>query len=80
MSDLLIRLKDCLNKLSQIVNELESIPPKSDEPLPAVKHGKNDCEKKRHDVFSKGYMHDVEYDGPYDISGIQHCGRCHKTL
>lgn len=28
----------------------------------------------------EGYLHDQDYDGPYDVDWVTYCGRCHTWL
>lgn len=42
-----------------------------------MEHGVN-CYKKPHE--GEGYMHDEAYDGPYQVDGVTHCGRCHRAV
>lgn len=37
------------------------------------------CEKVAHS-HSSGYLHSASDDGPYDVDGINYCGRCHQAL
>jgi hypothetical protein len=41
-------------------------------------HGKT-CAKAVHNARG-GYLHDADYDGPYDVDGLMYCGRCHYYL
>ena len=36
------------------------------------------CRKAPHTGY--GYLHDEDYDGPYDVDGVEYCGRCHFTM
>ncbi len=42
-----------------------------------LQHGKN-CMKRRHGKSE--YLHDADFDGPYDVDGVDYCGRCHEAL
>lgn len=45
-----------------------------------IVHGKN-CPKTPHDPRRVGgYLHGEEYDGPYDVDGVNYCGRCHYAM
>lgn len=37
------------------------------------------CPKVRHDS-TDSYMHRKDDDGPYDVDGVNYCGRCHTSL
>ncbi len=37
-----------------------------------------DCEKVKH--TGGGYLHGDNDDGPYDVDGLEYCGRCHAFL
>ena len=36
------------------------------------------CKKEPH--YGDGYLHDSMDDGPYDVDGLDYCGRCHHGL
>lgn len=38
------------------------------------------CLKKSHDRLDGGYLHAETDDTPYDVDGVQYCGRCHQAL
>lgn len=44
----------------------------------AVVHGKT-CPKKPHGP-RRGWLHDESDDTPYDIDGVNYCGRCHVAI
>lgn len=43
-----------------------------------MRHGV-DCPKESH-VGVRGFLHDAEYDGQYDVDGVSYCGRCHYWM
>ena len=43
-----------------------------------IEHGFN-CRKLPHGPQG-GYLHDEDYNGPYDVDGVMYCGRCHLAL
>ena len=47
------------------------------EPNPVLIHGR-DCPKVEHS--GAGYLHADDYDGGYDVDGVQYCGRCHGWI
>ena len=43
----------------------------------SIKHG-TDCLKHQHE--STGHLHAEDDDSPYDVDGVEYCGRCHEVL
>lgn len=41
------------------------------------RHG-TDCPKVEH--IGEGYLHDENWDQPYEVDGLCYCGRCHAWL
>jgi len=46
--------------------------------LPKVNHG-TDCPKAPH-TNNCGYLHAADDDRPYDVDGVDYCGRCHQVI
>ena len=44
----------------------------------SIVHGK-DCFKQVH-IAESGYLHSENDDSPYDVDGVNYCGRCHEVL
>lgn len=42
-------------------------------------HGVN-CMKVPHVLKEHGYLHDENDDSPYDVDGVEYCGRCRREL
>ena len=38
-----------------------------------------DCRKVPH-LPNWGYLHTEEYNGSYDVDGVEYCGRCHSAM
>ncbi len=43
-----------------------------------IQHGKT-CEKVMHHN-GEGFLHGEHDDRPYDVDGVEYCGRCHVAL
>lgn len=43
-----------------------------------IKHGVN-CEKVIHKT-NQGFLHWSDDDRPFDVDGVNYCGRCHQAL
>ena len=35
------------------------------------------CRKEKH--RGVGYLHQATEDAPYDVDGVEYCGRCHRS-
>lgn len=59
------------------INAVRQAMPRFDE-RPEVIHGVN-CRKAPHviDGVNCGYLHAEDDDRPYDVDGMEYCGRCH---
>lgn len=47
------------------------------QPSAESSHGTT-CHKVPH--VGTGHLHDESNDGPYDVDGVNYCGRCHQAL